>query len=247
MISSKLYEYFHQESKVPRKIITRSNFTYSLLTKFIDEILSKYKINNAFDYGCGVGALDLYLASKGIKVKGTDISEKAMSVAKISSEVTNLESYASFISVKKWGLRTERYKYDLILCIEVLEHLVHDQKIVNKFFSELKKGGLLLITVPSKNAPLYKLGLTKSFDKKVGHLRRYFTLDICSIVNDSGFKVIRVVPIEGIIRNSLFIFKPLGNLIRFIRGPITQIVNLLDNITIKPFGESDILILAQKP
>lgn len=43
----------------------------------------------------------------------------------------------------------EKDKYDLILSVDVMEHIEEDVKVFQNFFSSMKKGGLLLISTPS--------------------------------------------------------------------------------------------------
>ena len=106
--------------------------------------------------------------------------------------------------------------------------------------------GYLILSTPSKNAPLFKLGLLYDFDRKVGHLRRYKPLEIINKLEENGFTVERLIKTEGVLRNSLFTINGLGILIKFIKGPIVNIVSLIDNITLKIFGESDLIIIAKK-
>jgi SAM-dependent methyltransferase len=42
-----------------------------------------------------------------------------------------------------------RDKYDLILCVDVMEHIEDDVKVFNNFYTALKDGGYLLINSPS--------------------------------------------------------------------------------------------------
>jgi SAM-dependent methyltransferase len=39
--------------------------------------------------------------------------------------------------------------FDLIVCVDVMEHITEDKKVFNNFYSSLKKGGYLLINSPS--------------------------------------------------------------------------------------------------
>ena len=59
----------------------------------------------------------------------------------------------------------------------------------------------LIISVPSRNAPLFKLGLLNKFDKKKWDiLGRYTILDIESKINLSGLKIVKVFKCEGYIQ-----------------------------------------------
>lgn len=237
------YEEFHRNTISQRKIIKKSNFTYRILIKQIEKNLRPNI--DVLDIGCGAGSISLYLAKKGLKVSGIDISINSISSCVNSAKAMQLEDKTDF-RVMNFPLEYPKEKFDFILCCEVLEHLVDDVKALGVIHSLLSHNGLALVSVPSKNAPLYKLGLTKSFDQKVGHLRRYDIDELLSKSKDAGFEIMKVDKREGILRNFLFLNKVAGKLIRFIRGPISGIVSFLDDLTIPLFGESDIIVVLRK-
>ena len=52
-----------------------------------------------------------------------------------------------------------------------------------------------------------------------------------SKVNNSGFKVEKLIETEGIIRNSFYVFPFLEFVVRFIRGIIIDVVTKIDDIS----------------
>ena len=195
------------------------------------------------DYGCGVGTVDFFLAKNGYKVHGIDVSPTAINLCKKSVEVMKLKNINFSTNIKNIG----KNRYDMVICSEVIEHVKDDRKVLLSVLSALKKDGYLILSTPSLNAPLFKLGLANGFDKRVGHLRRYTEKDLIEKVERAGFKIVKIIKTEGIIRNSLFLFPILGNLVRFIKGPISDIVTFVDGISLKLFGESDICVICQRP
>ncbi len=240
------YNQFHKGVQSQKRIIPDNNFTYVIIINALKKIIKKRKELTVLDYGCGVGTLGLYLANQGNTVIGLDISPIAVKTANESAKLTSLNKLARFYTIGSEKRIISSKKFDLIICTEVLEHIKDDLSLLLELNKKLKRNGKALITVPSKNSPLFKLGLARGFDKKVGHLRRYNIETISSLVINSGLKIREINKTEGIIRNSLFLFRPLGILIKFIKGPITKIVSFIDGITIPILGESDILIIAKK-
>jgi SAM-dependent methyltransferase len=240
------YNKFHKKSSIQYKIIKPNNFTYKKIIDNIDQILYLLKGKNIkiLDYGCGAGTLSLYLASKGYSVTGVDISPKAIELANQSAKYINI-SKVNFTELSKFKKNKE--KYDLIIAIEVIEHVPNDTKMLLDLHMMLKKRGYLYLTTPSLNAPLYRLGLLKNFDYEVGHLRRYNAISLKTKITSTGFKIHKIYYEEGIIRNSLYTIKLLGWIVRFIKGPLVTFVMILDKTTVKIFGESNIHILSQKP
>ena len=72
---------------------------------------------------------------------------------------------------------------DCIYLIDVLEHLEEDQQYLMKFFEKLKKGGRLFIYVPAR------MELYSTFDKKIGHYRRYKMKELKNKIIQSGFSI----------------------------------------------------------
>ncbi len=242
-MSSNVYEVFHKDTRPHRSIINERNFTYKILLKLIKNYVGQNK--NILDIGCGAGTISLFLASKGNQVLGIDISQSAIQASKDSAKRLALKN----VKFKKMDfpnqLPTE--KYDVILCFEVIEHLIDDKLALVSIYNLLKPKGILLLSTPSINAPLHRLGFTKTFDIKVGHLRRYDSDQLVSLFKERGFKVISTKKTEGMIRNFLFINNYLGKLVRFIKYPISLFVEIIDNFSLALFGESDILVVATKP
>lgn len=238
-----LYDNYHRLAKLQKRVIGENNFTYRNLL----EILRKHRNgkNKILDIGCGVGTLDFYLASKRKDVTGIDVSKNAIDLARANAKKLGLNGKTRFLRID-FPKSAPKGKFDLIICSEVLEHLRDDKKAIKKIFSLLIKNGLAIISVPSKNAPLHRLGLLRKFDKKVGHLRRYYQGELEALLKSVGFETIYTKRTEGILRNFLFTNAVVGKLTRLIRGPLSDFVTFVDNLTILLFGESQIYIVVRK-
>lgn len=241
-----LYEIFHRNTKIQKAVINEKNFTYYYILRILNKYIDFKKHNNILDIGCGSGAISLYLANKGINnILGIDISKKSIKMCTLSAEKIKLKN--TRFEVMDFPNRVPRITFDIVLCLEVIEHLKNDILALDKIYKLLKPGGTLILSTPSSNAPLFKLGMTQKFDYKVGHLRRYNPDYLIEIFNNIGFKVICLNKTEGILRNILFINQYLGGFIKFIRYPATHLIHFIDILFLKLFGESDLLIIAQKP
>ena len=243
--SLSLYERFHNRMKLQKKVIGAKNFTYRNLIRVLEKYVKKE--DEILDIGCGAGAIDFFLANRGFKVTGIDISTNAIEMCKKSSHALEFESQLKFARIN-FPIQDIAEKFNLILCSEVLEHLKDDKIAVEKAYKMLCNGGISIFSVPSKNAPLYKIGYTDKFDKRVGHLRRYSQTEFKTLIVDAGFEILEIIRSEGILRNFLFLNSSLGWIIRILNNInfMSDLVIFFDNITIPFFGESDILIVAQK-
>lgn len=75
--------------------------------------------------------------------------------------------------------------FDLIVAIEVLEHIENDEKALKEIFRVLKPNGYFLFSVPLKPE------LYNEFDKAVGHYRRYKIQELQSQISNAGFLVVK--------------------------------------------------------
>ncbi len=91
------------------------------------------------DVGCGPGFFPRLLKDKGFEglISGCDFSEQAISLS------TSLIPEGKFFQHDIYNPITERY--DLIVCMEVLEHLLHPEKAIQNLVAAAPK---LILTVP---------------------------------------------------------------------------------------------------
>jgi 2-polyprenyl-6-hydroxyphenyl methylase/3-demethylubiquinone-9 3-methyltransferase len=198
------------------------------------------------DIGCGVGTIDFYMASQGKKVTGIDISQNSISIAKKNASFFKLDNKIDFC-VLKFPRSSPKGKYGIVVCSEVLEHIKYDKIAVEKINALLVEDGILIASSPSKNSPLYRLGLLNKFEKHVGHLRRYTEGSFRKLFESSGFKILETKKTEGILRNFLFTNSIGGFLLKILkRWPLSSIVTFIDDLTIPILGESNIYLVARK-
>lgn len=237
------YEEFHKNTSSQKYVINRNNFTYRIILDVIDKYLNSSK--DILDIGCGAGTLCLYAASKGNNVYGIDIAHNSITACKKSARQLQLEKRAKF-EVMDFPKEVPKGKFDLIFFFEVIEHLKDDQKALNTIHSLLKKGGIAIISTPSKNAPMYKMGKATEFDKRVGHLRRYTIKELVDQCKKEGFEILETKKTEGILRNYLYLNPIAGKFIRFIKFFMVDVLLFLDTLSMKVFGESDLFVIIKK-
>ena len=109
---------------------------------------------NVLDIGCGGGILTESLRKSGANAKGIDLSKKALQVAKLHSLETGIQIEYELISAEDLALQ-EQNKYDVVTCMEMLEH-VPDPKSIIKACSELAKpGATLFFSTLNRNPKSY--------------------------------------------------------------------------------------------
>jgi SAM-dependent methyltransferase len=78
---------------------------------------------------------------------------------------------------------------DVVLALDLLEHLPDDAAAVREFARVLRPGGLLLVTVPA--CPQ----LWSEHDRALDHLRRYRASRLRRILLDAGMRVEKLSPV----------------------------------------------------
>lgn len=243
MLRKSRYEKFHEKLNLQKKIISNKNFTYKNLLEFFD----KYRGKKILDVGSGSGVIAFYLASKNNKVLGIDISSRAVTVAQKNAFCLGLGEKVKFqiCDFPNGGIKD---KFDLILLNDVLEHIPNDSRAMAKAESLLNKNGSIFISAPLKDAPLNRYKLLEKFDKKVGHIRRYNFKDLSKLIYQNKLKIISYSYGEGVLRNSLFVYKFLNFFVKLANrfNFISWLFSFLDGIAIFLFGPSSIYLTIRK-
>ena len=111
--------------------------------------LKKVKI---LDIGCGGGLLSEPMSRLGAEVIGIDASNKNINVAKLHAKKNNLD--IKYICSSPENLNT-KIKFDVILNMEIIEH-VEDVKIfLNSCSKLLKKNGIMFVATLNKTLKSY--------------------------------------------------------------------------------------------
>jgi len=112
----------------------------------ITKLFPKMKDEKVLDVGCGGGFYSLIAAKKGAQdIIGVDME-------KICVKATRLNLYKNMtlsndgIVADCTNLPFANGTFNLILCIDVVEHIKHDKKLIRELFRILKSEGFLVIS-----------------------------------------------------------------------------------------------------
>ncbi len=106
------------------------------------------------DIGCGGGILAESIAKKGATVTGIDLSEKALKVADLHSLESGVAVRYELIAAEELALR-EAGKYDVVTCMEMLEHVPDPAAIVKACATLVKPGGHVFFSTLNRNPKSY--------------------------------------------------------------------------------------------
>ena len=127
----------------------KENIINSFNLKNEDKPLKRLKI---LDIGCGGGLLSEPMCRLGADVTGIDASEKNIQVAKLHAKKNNLKIKYLCKSPEKFQIKT---KFDVILNMEIIEHVNDVNFFIKSCSNLLKKNGLMFVATLNKTLKSY--------------------------------------------------------------------------------------------
>ena len=107
------------------------------------------------DIGCGGGILADAMARKGADVLGIDLASKALKVAQLHA----IEAQTPNISYREVSAETlaaeQPAGFDVVTCMEMLEHVPNPQSVVAACATLVKPGGWVYFSTINRNAKAY--------------------------------------------------------------------------------------------
>ena len=165
----------------------------------LDEF-SRFIGGNLLDIGCGAGRLLIDWHKLGHSGYGVDLDDGAR---ELSQNCVN--AFDAPFRIAKYPPNTNEETFDYLTIIEVLEHLEDPAEALGNWSKHLKKGGVLMASVPAYQS---KWGAS---DEWAGHVQRFEPDDFRKLIESAGFQV-ETVRLYGF---------PLGNLTRIL-GNLTS-------------------------
>jgi 2-polyprenyl-3-methyl-5-hydroxy-6-metoxy-1,4-benzoquinol methylase len=171
------------------------------------------------DAGCGSGAFAMYAARRGNEAIGLSFDTRNNRVARERSEILGL-SGVQFVDAdlrELDRLSAGWEPFDQILCLETIEHIKDDSKLIGDLTSLLRPGGKLLLTTPSKRArPM--LGDSVSIVEDGGHIRAGYTpAQLRHLLVSNGLRVVDEDVLSGLASQQL------TNLMRLLNRAHTRV------------------------
>lgn len=106
------------------------------------------------DVGCGGGLLSEAMAARGATVTGIDLSEKALGVARLHLLESGRSVDYRHISAEELATQ-EAGSYDVVTCMEMLEHVPNPASTIASCAALVKPGGHVFFSTINRNPKAY--------------------------------------------------------------------------------------------
>ena len=126
-----------------------NNFKLKAKQKPLDKI-------NILDIGCGGGLLSEPMTRLGANVTGIDASIKNINIAKLHAKKNNLK--INYLCSSPEKLKIQK-KFDVILNMEIVEHVEDINFFINSCSKLLKKNGLMFVATLNKTLKSYMFAI----------------------------------------------------------------------------------------
>jgi SAM-dependent methyltransferase len=149
--------------------------------KLLKSILSSISVQKntiTLDIGCGTGSNLRELLSEGFNAIGLDQSIYALTLVKEKGDYSLMAGDLNRLPLKPKSV-------GLIIAMDILEHLDHDNIGITESYRVLCNGGIFIVTVPAFK---FLWGIQ---DIVTGHKRRYSKGEIMNKLKAEGFDILK--------------------------------------------------------
>ncbi len=149
---------------------------FNIIKKYLSDFPANKKIN-ILEIGCGNGInMQLFELQLNLKIDGCDLNKKAL---KKTPEIKGNQYIYNILECKPSMLE----KYDVILLLDVIEHINKDHEFISNALKHLRNDGIILINVPAHN---YLYG---KYDIDMGHVRRYGKKQLRALLKNNNVSI----------------------------------------------------------
>lgn len=121
-----------------------------LRLNWISDVASGLNNKKIIDIGCGGGILAEAMAAQGAEVTGIDLAKKSLKIARLHSLETGVKVNYQHISAEDMAAQSAG-KFDVVTCMEMLEHVPNPASIIRACAQLVKPGGWVFFSTLNRN------------------------------------------------------------------------------------------------
>lgn len=202
----------------------------------------KFIQGDILEVGCGIGNFTQALVSYG-RVWAIDIDKLCI---KETKKRVGKKVKLGFGDIEKGKYFFLKKRFDSIICLNVLEHIEHDEQALSNIYNLLRPDGHFILLVPIHGF------LYGSIDRSIHHFRRYKPAKLTEQLHKKKFQILLhrkenfLGAIGWFLAGKLFGNTTVGSFQIKIFNLIAPFVLPLEDLHEPPFGTS-VLVVAKKP
>ncbi|UOF94034.1 MAG: bifunctional 2-polyprenyl-6-hydroxyphenol methylase/3-demethylubiquinol 3-O-methyltransferase UbiG [Bordetella sp.] len=200
-----------------------------LRMKWMETLIGSFSNKSILDIGCGGGILCESLYKAGGIVTGIDLSEKLIQTARLHQKESgsNIEYHST--SIENFS-KTKKESYDIVTCMEMLEHVPDPASIVHCCSHFVKQEGWVFFSTFNRNLKSFIYGI----------LGAEYILKLLPIGTHSYESFIKPSELARFSRNSgLYV----TNLVGIAYNPIVDKYSLSKNVSVNYLMASQKLVI----
>lgn len=125
---------------------------------YIIEQAGGIQAKSILDIGCGGGILSEALAKGGATVTGIDLAEESLQIAKLHGLESGVKVVYECISAEDKA-QQQPQQYDVVTCLEMLEHVPDPASVVRAAAQCVKPGGKVFFSTLNRNPKSYLMAI----------------------------------------------------------------------------------------
>lgn len=110
------------------------------------------------DIGCGGGLLTEAMAQRGALVTGIDMGEAPLEVARLHAESSGLSIDYRRTTAEQLAAKAPE-QFDVVTCLEMLEHVPDPAQVINACFALVKPGGHVFFSTLNRTPKAYLMAV----------------------------------------------------------------------------------------
>ena len=126
--------------------------------EWVERVAGPLAGRRVLDVGCGGGILAESMATRGADVLGIDLSEKSLGVARLHQLESGVAVAYRTVSAEALA-REQPAAFDIVTCMEMLEHVPDAASTVAACAQLTKPGGMMLFSTLNRNPKSYVLAI----------------------------------------------------------------------------------------
>lgn len=220
------------------------NMRYDLIMQFLN--LQQGEL--LLDVGSGNGIYtNQYAYNFKIKGVGLEGRRERVKIANRVKKELNLSTHFVIQNLERPSINSSQY--DKIICIEVLEHIVHDKQLFKEMIKGLKQGGKIVITIP--RAENYNPQDFKTFipyeHVRNGYVQEFF-IEQAKI---TGLKIVYIGPYflfftKYAVKIQQYLYKNLHPFFNILIYPFLLLISQMDKVIPLTFTGRGIIVVLYK-